>query len=151
MLLKLHTCCFYILSVDHASVDFKMSSLLPVGHALIDAYLRYPAVHTLPSWHIALDTIIMIAPYPTGLIKDVSSAHPDPAAQYTLGVAVPSTHPHVSFATGVLPANHPDIDTVLKIPAHFPLPSWHPPLSQFVNIGALVNSVSPSSRIASPW
>ena len=126
--------------------------MLPDGHSAVDTHLSDPTAYPLPSWHIKLNTIVLNAAYSSvGMVTSVTSSHPDPAVQFELGIAVPALHPHVSFPSGSLPINHKDIDTILKTPASRPLPSWHPLLSQFVNIGALVGTVPLSSRISAPW
>jgi hypothetical protein len=65
----------------------------------------------------------------------VYSTHPNVDTQYKTGISVPASHPPVTFPAGALPSSHPNIDMLLRSPAKYPLPAWHPAISNYVVYG----------------
>jgi hypothetical protein len=58
--------------------------------------------------------------------------HPDPDRAYAAGEGISTKHPSIQAQyASYIPTTHPDIDRLLTYPAANPLPTWHPPPSEF--------------------
>ena len=121
---------------SHPSVHALVAAALPAGHPDLDAVLADPINNPVPSWHPPFEQYVSRrVGVDLGVRPNVSIGfyHPDPAAEYGAGNAVPATHPLVGpMLAAVLPAGHPEVDALLADPGSHPLPDWHPALTQFV-------------------
>eukprot|EP00937_MAST-01D_sp_MAST-1D-sp2_P001989 g1989.t1 len=80
---------------------------------------------------------------PNTVISSVGALHPDVDAAYRAGKGYSlASHPSVAAffqrTPDLLPAGHPNIDTLFSNPAANPLPAWHPELNQFLSYGPSV-------------
>ena len=118
-------------SSKHPSIQARLQATLPDYHPAVDELLANPSAHPLPAWHPRLGIFQSRQSEPT-LRMQVSAFHPDANASYAAGTAVSAQHPSVqNFLRSVLPGTHPDVDLILRDPGSYPLPGWHPAVSQF--------------------
>ena len=107
-----------------------MRKLLPSSHPDIDD-LFDNSTRVLPDWHIDLSDLLTSRKMQR---VEVPRGHPNPMEMYYTLEPTPKNHPSViSLLQAYLPPDHPEnLDEMLKNPADFPLPGFHPNLASFL-------------------
>eukprot|EP00978_Attheya_sp_CCMP212_P042419 scaffold258200_cov77-Attheya_sp.AAC.1 len=104
------------------------------NHPNVDELLQDPVKNPLPSWHPKLEELIKRRKEEELPQISTFSFHPDVDASYAAGTPMSHEHPSVQLMMlAYLPESHRDCDIMLRNPLEYPLPSWHPPLLQFIN------------------
>ena len=126
-------------------MNAQLIPLMPRGHPNVDTLFANPAANPLPAGHPVLDSVFATSsatPPPAtsntpstntnGKIS-ISQTHVDLDKSYAQGLGYTPGHPlmQARFAA-ILPAGHPNIDTLMTTLPLRPLPAGHPPLNNYV-------------------
>ncbi|KAL7502826.1 hypothetical protein ACHAXN_001326, partial [Cyclotella atomus] len=115
---------------EHPSADYLMRKLLPDVHPSIDDLFEN-STRVLPEWHIDLTDLLYVS---TMERVSVPYGHPNPHEMYLTLEVPPQSHPMItSLLLPYLPPDHPEnLDDMLRNPADFPMPNFHPSLARFL-------------------
>jgi hypothetical protein len=163
-----------ILPAGHPNVDAAMANPaanpLPPGHPPLNQYFVKPGQtgtqapspppNSPPSTTVGGNVPspapqnIPSSPAPKTLA--IPGFHPDIGTSYAAGKGYPPSHPPMNARlAAMLPPGHPDVDAAMANPAANPLPSSHPPLSQYFVKDTPKPSTIPSSQeqgaVDLPW
>jgi hypothetical protein len=107
-----------------------MRKLLPGHHPSIDDLFKN-GTRVLPEWHIDLTDLLFVS---TMEKVSVPYGHPNPHEMYMTLEVPPQSHPMItSLLLPYLPPDHPEnLDDMLRNPADFDMPNFHPSLARFL-------------------
>eukprot|EP00804_Cyclotella_cryptica_P026232 CCRYP_009796-RC/>CCRYP_009796-RC protein AED:0.05 eAED:0.05 QI:1240/1/1/1/0.85/0.75/8/145/833 len=130
----------------HPSADNMLRDVFPSGHPDIDElFVNYKV---MPENHPDISRILRIEPMQR---IQVPRGHPHPQKMYDMLERTPNNHPSVSSLLGsYLPPDHPEnLDEMLRNPADFPLPGFHPNLASFLKLEGTSQGANDSSQTSS--
>ena len=130
---------------NHPLMNAQLIPLMPAGHPNVDALFANPQANPLPPGHPELNSVFATsatAPnQPTSETNNspsngkvsISGTHVDLDQSYAQGLGYSRGHPLMQARfQAILPAGHPNIDTLMTTLPLRPLPQGHPPLNSFV-------------------
>lgn len=122
--------------LDHPKVAKYFSKYLPPSHPDIDEILASPSLHPFPShWHPSINVFVgSMNPPQSVIVQKLPKWHPPVNESLSTGIAASPNHLTINDRfVGLLPDNHPDIDYIIANPTKFKIPSFHPPLSDYIS------------------
>ena len=112
-----------------------MRKVLPINHPDINDLFEN-STRVLPDWHIDLTELLYVSKMEKVLVP---RGHPNPQKMYTTQELPPQNHPMITtLLEPFLPPDHPEnLDEMLRNPADFPLPGFHPNLASFLQLESI--------------
>lgn len=132
----------------HPDVAAMLASITPPWHPNVDTLMAMPGAGVLAETHPDISAMVNVLPMPAWR-KAVPWWHPEVTASYLLGKPVyPDGHPEISpMLAPVLPAFHPNPDTLFAVGGPGFLAETHPNIDDLLQLVAAPATV----QISVPW